>query len=396
MPKSKIKPKKLTILSIIGIITIILAIFLINYTAILQSPQIETGAKLEVDSNSISKSVDYKYTAVASNLYVPWSIVFPTEDSMYIAQRSGEILYYKNSQLQADFYKFSEISATNEEGLMGMVLDPNYPKSPYIYTSLAYEENNQMFVKVVRLTDINNQATEPKILLAKIPAAKFHAGSRLRFGPDQKLYITTGDATKKEIAQDLNSLGGKILRMNKDGSIPEDNPFDNSYVYSYGHRNPQGIDFDPISGILFSTEHGPSLFDGAAGGDEVNRILAGKDYGWPKVSHTESTPEAIDPLLVFTPAVAPASGVFYNGDKYTNLKNAFLFGGLRGEGIFVIYLDESRQKVQSYEKLNIAEGRIREIAVSPDGYIYFSTSNRDGRGTTNDKSDQIFKLEPVR
>jgi glucose/arabinose dehydrogenase len=181
--------------------------------------------------------------------------------------------------------------------------------------------------------------------------------------------------------------------MNKDGSIPSDNPFSNSYIYSYGHRNPQGIDFDPVSGVLFSTEHGPSLFDGAAGGDEFNRILPGKDYGWPKVSHTESTPEAIDPLLVFTPAVAPASGIFYTQDKYPSLKNAFLFGGLRGEGIFVIYLDDSRQKVKSYEKLNIAEGRIREIAISPDGYIYFSTSNRDGRGNPTDKSDQIFRLE---
>ena len=396
MLKSKIKSKKLIIFSVLGIIIIILAIFLINYTAILQSPQIKTGAKLEVDSNTISKSIDYTYIAVASNLYVPWSIVFPTENSMYIAQRSGEILYYKNSQPQSNFYKFSEISATNEEGLMGMVLDPDYPNSPYIYTSLAYEENNQMFVKVVRLTDVNNQAKEFKILLDKIPAAKFHAGSRLRFGPDQKLYITTGDATKKEIAQDLNSLGGKILRMNKDGSIPEDNPFSNSYVYSYGHRNPQGIDFDPISGVLFSTEHGPSLFDGAAGGDEFNRILPGKDYGWPKVSHTDSTPEAIDPLLVFTPAVAPASGVFYTQDKYPSLKNTFLFGGLRGEGIFVIYLDESRQKVKSYEKLNIAEGRIRDIAVSPDGYIYFSTSNKDGRGNPTDKSDQIFRLEAIK
>jgi glucose/arabinose dehydrogenase len=394
MQKSKIKPKKLIIFSVLGIIIVILVIFLINYTAILQSPQIKTGAKLEVDSNTISKSIDYTYTAVASNLYVPWSIVFPTENSMYIAQRSGEILYYKNSQPQSNFYKFSEISATNEEGLMGMVLDPDYPNSPYIYTSLAYEENNQMFVKVARLTDVNNQAKEVKILLDKIPAAKFHAGSRLRFGPDQKLYVTTGDSTKKEIAQDLNSLGGKILRMNKDGSIPNDNPFPNSPVYSYGHRNAQGIDFDPVSGVLFSTEHGPSLFDGAAGGDEFNRILPGKDYGWPKVSHTASTPEAVDPLLVFTPAVAPASGVFYTGDRYTALKNAFLFGGLRGEGIFVIYLDETRQKVTSYEKLNINEGRIREIAVSPDDYIYFSTSNRDGRGNPTEEQDQIFKLMP--
>jgi glucose/arabinose dehydrogenase len=389
-----LKTRKFIVISIILILIIAFVIFIVNYTAILQPPVIKTGSKLEVDSQNISKSIDYKYTPVISNLYVPWSIIFPTTDSIYIAQRSGEIVHYKNSQKQADFYKFSEISATNEEGLMGMVLDPDYPNSPYIYTSLAYEDNNQMFVKIVRLTDINNQSKDTKILLDKIPAAKFHAGSRLRFGPDQKLYITTGDATNKDIAQDLNSLGGKILRMNKDGSIPDDNPFNNSYVYSYGHRNPQGIDFDPISGVLFSTEHGPSLFDGAAGGDEVNRILPGKDYGWPKVSHTESTPEAIDPLLVFTPAVAPASGVFYTGDKYPSLKSAFLFGGLRGEGIFVVYLDESREKVKSYEKLNINEGRIREIAVSPDGYIYFSTSNRDGRGNPTDKSDHIFRLEP--
>lgn len=388
-----LKTRKFFIISIILILIIAFVVFVINYTAVLQPPVLETGSKFEIDSQNISKSLDYAYTPVISDLYVPWSIVFPTNDSMYIAQRSGEIVHYKNYQKQADFYKFSEISATNEEGLMGMVLDPDYPNSPYIYASLAYEEDNQMFVKVVKLNDVNNQGNDIQILLDKIPAAKFHAGSRLRFGPDQKLYITTGDATKKEIAQDLNSLGGKILRMNKDGSIPEDNPFDNSYIYSYGHRNPQGIDFDPISGVLFSTEHGPSLFDGAAGGDEVNRILPGKDYGWPKVSHTESTPEAIDPLLVFTPAVAPASGVFYSGDKYPNLKNAFLFGGLRGEGIFVVYLDNTRTKVKSYEKLNIAEGRIREIAVSPEGYIYFSTSNRDGRGTANDKSDQIIKLE---
>ncbi|MGA1050139.1 MAG: PQQ-dependent sugar dehydrogenase [Minisyncoccia bacterium] len=389
-----LKTRKFFIISIILILIIAFVVFVINYTAVLQPPVLETGSKFEIDSQNISKSLDYAYTPVISDLYVPWSIVFPTNDSMYIAQRSGEIVHYKNYQKQADFYKFSEISATNEEGLMGMVLDPDYPNSPYIYASLAYEEDNQMFVKVVKLTDVNNQGNDIQILLDKIPAAKFHAGSRLRFGPDQKLYITTGDATKKEIAQDINSLGGKILRMNKDGSIPEDNPFSNSYIYSYGHRNPQGIDFDPISGVLFSTEHGPSLFDGAAGGDEVNRILPGKDYGWPKVSHTQSTPEAIDPLLVFTPAVAPASGVFYAGNKYPNLKNAFLFGGLRGEGIFVIYLDESREKVKSYEKLNIAEGRIRDIAISPDGYIYFSTSNRDGRGTANDKSDQIFRLEP--
>ena len=160
-----IKTRKFIIISIILIAIIAFVVFIINYTAILQTPVLETGSKLEVDSQNISKSLDYEYTPVISNLYVPWSIVFPTPDSMYIAQRSGEIVYYKNSQKKADFYKFSEISATNEEGLMGMVLDPDYPNSPYIYTSLAYEEGNQMFVKVVRLTDINNQGQDVTILL---------------------------------------------------------------------------------------------------------------------------------------------------------------------------------------------------------------------------------------
>jgi glucose/arabinose dehydrogenase len=379
----------------IGLLIItVISIAIINYTALLQSPQVNSGSKVEIDNQTISKSSEYSYTPVISNLIVPWSIVFPSANTMYIAERSGTIRYFKDFQVQSPFYIFTEISSTNEEGLMGMVLDPDYPNTPYIYTSFAYEDNNQMFVKVVRLTDDNGKGVNPTTLLDNIPAAKFHAGSRLRFGPDQKLYITTGDATDKNIAQDLNSLGGKILRINKDGSIPNDNPFPNSPIYSYGHRNAQGIDFDPVSGVLFSTEHGPSLFDGAAGGDEFNRILPGKDYGWPKVSHTASTPEAVDPLLVFTPAVAPASGVFYTGDRYTTLKNAFLFGGLRGEGIFVIYLDENRQKVTSYEKLNINEGRIREIAVSPDDYIYFSTSNRDGRGNPTEEQDQIFKLMP--
>ena len=394
MPKSNPKPKKILILSILGISIIILTVFLINYTALFQSPQVETGSKVEVDSQTITQSSDYTYTPVISNLAVPWSIIFPSSNTMYIAERSGTIRHFKDNQAQEPFYTFKEISSTSEEGLMGLELDPDYPNSPFVYASFAYQENNQMFVRIVRLTDINGKGQNPLTILDKIPAARFHAGTRLRFGPDQKLYITTGDATTKDIAQDLNSLGGKILRINKDGSIPEDNPFPNSYIYSYGHRNSQGIDFDPISGVLFSTEHGPSLFDGAAGGDELNRILPGENYGWPLVSHTESTPEAIDPLLVFTPAVAPASGVFYTGDKYPALQNAFLFGGLRGEGVFVIYLDESRQKVTSYEKLNINEGRIRDIAVSPDGYIYFSTSNRDGRGNPTDKSDQIFKLIP--
>lgn len=364
----------------------------LQYTATLQAPQLSPGVKLDSEGEEVVSENNLTYVPVITDLTIPWSIVFPTSNSIYISERPGRIQHFKDFERQQLFYQFDEVSSNAEEGLMGLEIDPNYPEEPYIYASYAYQPADEMFVKVVRLTDEDGIGTNPVTLIDEIPAAQYHAGSRLRFGPDGKLYVTTGDAVDKDIAQDLDSLGGKILRMNKDGSIPEDNPFPDSYVYSYGHRNPQGIDFDPVSGTLFSTEHGPSVFDGPAGGDEFNRILPGENYGWPLVSHQESTPEAVDPLLVYTPAVAPASGVFYDGDRYPGLKNAFLFGGLRGEGVYVIYLNDNRTEVESFEQLNISEGRIREIAVGPDGFIYFTTSNRDGRGDANSEDDRVFQL----
>jgi glucose/arabinose dehydrogenase len=378
-----------------GISTLIIGgaiAYSLQYTATLQAPQLSPGVKLDSEGEEITTENSLTYVPVISDLTIPWSIVFPTSDSMYIAERPGRIQHFKDFKREGLFYRFEEVSSNSEEGLMGLELDPNYPEEPYVYASYAYQAGDEMFVKVVRLTDENGIGTDPVTLLDEVPAAQYHAGSRLRFGPDGKLYVTTGDAVEKEIAQDLDSLGGKILRMNKDGSIPEDNPFPNSFVYSYGHRNPQGIDFDPVSGTLFSTEHGPSVFDGPAGGDEFNRILPGENYGWPLVSHQESTPEAVDPLLVYTPAVAPASGVFYDGDRYPGLKNAFLFGGLRGEGVYVIYLNDDRTEVDSFEQLDISEGRIREIAVGPDGFIYFTTSNTDGRGEADPEDDRVFQL----
>ena len=154
--------------------------------------------------------------------------------------------------------------------------------------------------KVVRLIDGNDSIIIDEVLLENIPAARNHAGCRIKFGPDKRLYITTGDALDEDIAQDINSLGGKILRMNQDGSIPVNNPFENSLVYSFGHRNSQGIDWTANS-ILLSSEHGPSGFDGPPGGDEVNKINEGANYGWPIVSHEDIDPRFITPLEVFTP-----------------------------------------------------------------------------------------------
>jgi glucose/arabinose dehydrogenase len=290
-----------------------------------------------------------------------------------------------------------DVSTSDEEGLMGLAVDPAYKVNRYLYACVAYKTGKGLSVRIDRLLDDGNSIHKDKVILDGILAAQFHAGCRLRFGPDGKLYVTTGDATNKDLAQDLSSLNGKILRLNTDGSIPSDNPIPQSYVYSYGHRNPQGIDWHPVTHVLFETEHGPTLFDGPAGGDEVNSIEAGKNYGWPVVSHEKHKDGMVDPLLVFTPAVAPASGIFYTSKNIPQFKNNFFFGGLIGETIIRVILSETApHRVLSYEKLpNIFYGRIRDIEMGPDGNLYFSTSNRDGRGKTHEGDDHIYRIVPT-
>lgn len=345
-----------------------------------------------------AENVPLQLTEVARDLYVPWSIAFTSPDRMLVTERKGTVRVIENGQLQAEpLHSFEDVSETGEEGLMGMTLDPDYSQNKYIYFSYALGQSGNLTDKVVRLTDEGDRLTNPVTLIDQIPAAQNHAGSRIKFGPDKKLYITTGDATEKKLAQDMNSLAGKILRLNPDGSIPADNPFPGSPIYSLGHRNPQGIDWHPSSGTLYETEHGPSGNDGPGGGDEVNVITPGGNYGWPTASHTANKPGLIGGVVVYTPAVAPASGTFYRSKLMPQFTNHFLFGGLRGEGIYLVKVSqEDPTKVESHEKLKeVNVGRIREIVEGPDGALYFSTSNADGRGKARAGDDKIYRLAPV-
>ena len=404
--------KRYIILSLAVIVIGLLGWWLLGYFAIGETGT-TPGAVVRMQESSLDTVPDagtdsaltglppertaWRIEEVVSGLEVPWSIVWTSPERILVAERPGRIRVVENENLLPDpLHVFDDVSSNAEEGLMGLAIDPAYASNRLLYVSYAYRVGSEYAVRVVRFRDEGDSLSDETVLLDDIPAARFHAGARLKFGPDDKLYLTTGDATDADIAQDLESLGGKILRMNPDGTIPDDNPFPNSYVWSYGHRNAQGIDWHPISLELYSTEHGPSLFDGPAGGDEVNHIRPGENYGWPLVSHKESIEGARDPLLVFTPAEAPASGVFYASANIVQWEHDFFFGALRGEGIIRVRLSPADpRQVAEYEKLDIGDlGRIRDVALGPDGHLYFSTSNTDGRGTADPRDDRIFRILP--
>lgn len=358
--------------------------------------QTDTGVDdIETQEESPSE-VAWDLEEFATGLEIPWELVFTSSDRMLVTERPGRIRAIIDGQLlPKSLIELADVATGSEEGLMGMALSPDYESNRQVYVCYAYESSGGIADRVMSLTDEGNELVPGEVVIEGIPAAQFHAGCRIKFGPDGKLYVTTGDATDGEIAQDLESLGGKILRLNEDGSVPDDNPYPNSYVYSYGHRNPQGIDWNPENRALYSTEHGPSGFDGPGGGDEVNLIRAGQNYGWPLVHHEESREGMVDPLITFTPAVAPGSAMIYSGDVFPQFKGDLFFGGLRGEGVYRVEInDQSAADVVAYERLLFDVGRIRPVITGPDGLIYFATSNRDGRGQVRTGDDKIYRLVP--
>ena len=362
-----------------------------------QPPPGRGGGETQAASTSQTK---FRVETVVANLEVPWSIVWAADGRMFFTERPGRVRVYEKGQLRPQpLFVVPDVEPSGESGLMSLTLHPQFNTNHFLYLAYAYKGDGQR-VRVVRYRETSTGLTEPKVIIENIPAAQYHAGCRIKFGPDQKLYITTGDATERRIAQDMNSLAGKTLRLNDDGSIPADNPFINQKnarpeIWSLGHRNAQGIDWQPGSGLMFQTEHGPSGFDGPGGGDEVNIVERGKNYGWPLIHHTQTRQGLEAPLLEYTPACAPGSATFYRAKEFPEFQNNFFFGCLGGERIIRVVLD-GRRVVSQENLLPEKYGRVREVAEGPDGLIYFSTSNRDGRGSPAADDDRIIRLLPVR
>lgn len=354
------------------------------------------------------ESPKFKIETVAENLEVPWSIVFAPDGRIFFTERPGRVRVIENKKLQEKpLYVFSDVELDGETGLMGMALHPRFAENHLMYFAYVYDTDDGKKVRVVRFKETEENLTEAKTIIEGIEAAQYHAGMRLSFSPaDNKLYITTGDATRQKLAQDLSSLNGKTLRLNDDGSIPPDNPFAGQKgarpeIWTYGHRNAQGIAWQPGTNLMFQTEHGPSGIDGVSwfkvskrfGGDEVNIVERGKNYGWDKISHMMQKDGMETPLIEYSPAAAPASAMFYRGDAFPAFQGNLFFGALKGEAIVRLVIEGRRITAQEF-LLKKQMGRIREVSESPEGYIYFSTSNRDGRGDAAATDDRILRIVP--
>jgi len=331
-------------------------------------------------------SAEVKVETVVDNLKIPWELVFAPDGRIFFTERDGKLWVIEDESLElvATF----PTSNTLEGGLLGLALDPEFEKNNFLYLYQTYFGFELHHNKVVRYTVSNNQLTDEQILIDKIPGALWHDGGRIKFGPDEKIYITTGDATNANLSQKIDSLAGKILRINADGTIPVDNPFESSPVFSYGHRNPQGIDWTE-NGILVSSEHGPSGEKGYAH-DEINVIEPGKNYGWPVIVGDSNNPEYTNPILHSGDVTwAPSGLLYYDSDKIPELKGKFLVAALRGQHVMVLDLDLKNNSVNSVEKIfQDKYGRIRDLVQSPDGDVFILTSNGD-----NDKILRVTTLE---
>ncbi|OGO04232.1 MAG: hypothetical protein A2Y73_00585 [Chloroflexi bacterium RBG_13_56_8] len=303
----------------------------------------------------------------------------------------------ENGQLVSQPLAELPVAAIGEGGLLGLALDPDFARNGYLYVMYTYQRGLGLANRISRLTLQGEKVTDETVLVDAIPGGRNHDGGRPAFGPDGKLYATTGETGDRNLAQDVGSLAGKILRMNPDGSAPTDNPYPGSLVYSYGHRNPQGLAWQPSTGALFAAEHGPSGEMGLCCRDEVNRIRPGANYGWPIVTEAPGDPRFVDPILHSgLDTWAPSGLAFYQGDALALWNGNLFFGALRGQHLHRLVLGGPDQsQVIEEEQLYQGEyGRIRDVVLGPDGYLYFTTSNRDGRGSPVAEDDRILRIVP--
>ncbi len=343
-----------------------------------------------------AKNNDYKIEKLAAGLGVVWSMIFINDAEILFTERAGKVGILNINTKSINYIKnVANVISRGQGGLLDVAINKKYKPANWIYFTYVKEVNNKGATTLARAKLKNNElyAWQDLIVTKSETNTAVHFGSRITFDNKGHLFFTIGDRGVRENAQDLTNHAGKVLRLNLDGSIPYDNPFVNNKnalaeIYSYGHRNPQGIFYDKDDAKLFAIEHGPR------GGDEINLISAGRNYGWPIISYGKeywadiSIGEGYEkegmenPIKQYTPSIAPSSLIVYSGKKFKNWKGNILAGALKLRHINRIEIKNNIVVKEERLLKNLSE-RIRSLVEDKDGYIYFSTD-----------SGRIFKLAP--
>src|SRR5687768_885796 len=334
--------------------------------------------------------VRFRVETVLTGLEIPWSMNFAPDGRLFVTERPGRVRIVTPGSSSSDLaLTIDDVYAQGEAGLLGLALDPDFAQNRFVYIYYSAAIGNRAVNRIVRYREVNSRLGERVTLLDNIPAANIHDGGRLRFGPDGLLYASAGDAADANLAQDVASLAGKILRLNRDGTTPRDNRF-SSPVYTYGHRNPQGFDWHPTSGDLWAVEHG------ASGNDEVNAIRAGRNFRWPRIEGAATMSAMEAPVTFYNPAIAPSGASFYRGQRLPQFANNLFVATLRGTHLLRLTVDTSTRRVTAQERLlEGTYGRLRDVVSGPDGYLYFCTNDRDGRGNPTSSDDQVLRIVPA-
>lgn len=346
-----------------------------------QSPTADPAtAPIAPESPSPTGPVEITRSTIATGLQAPWGLAFTPDGTVYVTERDTGRLLSISPEGEITEVQTFPVDATGEGGLMGLAVPPDYAENGSLYVYYTSRSDN----RIVRF----QRGEEPEPVLTGIPKASIHDGGRIAFGPDGMLYAGTGDAGQSSRAQDPDSLGGKILRMTPQGEPPEDNPTSGSLVYSMGHRNVQGLAWDS-DGQLYASEFGPDR------DDELNRIQAGGNYGWPQVTGRADGERFIDPIAVRQPNQASWTGSTVLTDSAIPQWNgSLLAASLRGERLWRFELSDDG-RVSGDEQLLVDElGRLRLTAQAPDGSLWVFTNNRDGRGDPGPRDDRIIRLGP--
>ena len=346
-------------------------------------PAEDTGTPDLESTTANSGPVGVETSVVATGLEAPWDLVFTPGGEALVTERDSGRLLSVDASGYVEELQTLPAGGVGEGGLLGLALSPDYERDGLIYAYYSTDTDN----RVVRF----REGEGPEPILTGIPVNSYHNGGRIAFGPDGNLYVGTGDAGDRPSSQDTNSLAGKILRLTPEGEVPGDNQFPGNPLYSYGHRNVQGLAWD-ANGQLYASEFGQDTYD------EVNRIVPGGNYGWPEVEGEGGEGSGyVDPVATFFPtSEASPSGVeILRGGAIPQWEGDFFMAALRGQRLYRLDLDESGAVVGQEELLQDEAGRLRHVVQAPDGSLWVLTSNRDGRGNPVPDDDRIIRLGPV-